>query len=46
MEVLAIFGFVLAGFCYLRIEALENKLKETGALDKRFNSKDIRPNNY
>ena len=40
MDVLGLFGFVVAGFCYYRIDALEKKLKEAGALDKTFNSKD------
>ena len=40
MDALGILGFLLAGFCYFRIDALEKKLKEISVLDKNFDSKD------
>lgn len=40
MDALGFLGFILAGFCYFRIDALEKKLKELSVLDKDFNSKD------
>lgn len=40
MDALGVLGFLLAGFCYFRINALEKKLKEINVLDKNFNSKD------
>lgn len=40
MEAFGLFRFVLAGFCYYRIDALEKKIKEASVLDKGFNSKD------
>ena len=40
MDALGLLGFILAGFCYFRIDALEKKLKELSVLDKDFNSKD------
>lgn len=39
MEIFGIFGFILAGFCYYRIDALEKKLKEADVLDRDFDSK-------
>ncbi|MDO6441149.1 MULTISPECIES: hypothetical protein [unclassified Marinobacter] len=39
MEAFGILGFLLAGFCYFRIDALEKKLKEMSVLDKDFDSK-------
>ncbi len=39
MEAFGLFGFVLAGFCHYRIDALEKKLKEASVFDKGFNSK-------
>jgi hypothetical protein len=39
LEIFGIFGFILAGFCYYRIDALEKKLKEADVLDRDFDSK-------
>ena len=36
--IFGMFGFTLGAFVFLRINALEKKLKEIGVLDKDFNS--------
>jgi len=36
--VFGLFGFFFGILAYLRINALEKKLRETGVLDKNFNS--------
>jgi hypothetical protein len=38
--VLGIFGFMLGAFALQRITVLENKLKEAGVIDKKFDSKE------
>lgn len=39
LEVFGIFGFVLAAFCYYRMNALERKLNQAGVLSEKINSK-------
>ena len=39
LDILGLFGFVLAGYCHYRLDSLEKKLKAAGVFDKNFSSK-------